>query len=326
MKVIPLYIFLLFCFGYSVIGESRIVVEEYIATETDISAEFVGSLESANTTRLKSKVDGRVDKLHVKDGEFIKMGGGVVSLEREHLLAELKRANVFLKEALYHYETTWLLFKKGFVTKPALLNVRSKLYAIAADAKRTKEQLINKTVVAPFDGYINKLQVRQGDYLSVRGNDAIGTFFSSDFIARVSVPEAFINKVNKVKSVRVTIRGKEVEGKLSFINKIMNPKSRTFDMEIKLPKLEEFLLGEAVHVNFILGRKLLHRIPTSALIVNDEGILGVKSISKNKVIVFQPVSIVKVKKGYAVVDGLDKVAKVVTRGFLYAVLGEMYST
>ena len=320
MKKVFIYISLLLILPFiHPQGDNRIIVKQYKADLRNVFSHFVGMLSSANVTHLQSEVNGRIEKLYKKEGSFVRGGDPIVSLEKEHLLAELKKINTLLKEALYHYKTTYTLFQKGYVAKPAYLSARSKLYTLHASAKKIREEIENKVIVAPFDGYIDKITVKKGDYLSVRGNNQnIGTFFSSDFIATVSAPESFLDKIADIKEVRVKIRNIEAPGKISFVSRVLNPKSRTFNIEISLPELIEFTLGESVDVKVTLEQKMLQKIPSSALVVDDTGQLGVKVIEESGLIRFKAVSIVDIEDGQSIVSGLPDIINLITHGTLYA--------
>ncbi len=86
---------------------------------------------------------------------------------------------------------------------------------------------------------------------------------------------------------------RKLEGKVSFVSKIVEPKTGSYRIEVKITNDEiVFLQGPTANVKLLSGKKFAYKVPSLALGLNDEGILGVKIVDDNNYVVFTPIEII----------------------------------
>jgi multidrug efflux system membrane fusion protein len=138
-----------------------------------------------------------------------------------------------------------------------------------------------------------------------------------------SVPEARIGLAKVGLEATVTmITNQVVNGKVSYIGATADPATRSFPIEIELPNtdgsIRDGLTATAV-VN--LGTAPAHLLPQSVLTLDDEGVLGVRSVTDG-VVEFYPVTIVKDSREGVWVTGLPASIDIITVGQEFVVPGQ----
>jgi multidrug efflux system membrane fusion protein len=138
-----------------------------------------------------------------------------------------------------------------------------------------------------------------------------------------AVPEARIGlaKTGLAASV-TTITGQTIEGKVSYIASIADAATRSFPVEIELPNTDGSLRdGITATATVNLGTAPAHMLPQSVLTLDDDGVLGVRTVTDN-VVAFYPVTILKDTREGVWVSGLPPKVDVITVGQEYVQDGQ----
>lgn len=151
--------------------------------EIDIykSIEIPGRVQSMNKVDLVARIDGYLQKKHFKEGDFVKKGQVLFTIEPTQYLnalnkakADLQNAKATLYKAQRDYDRGSELVKKDFISKStydglyadkkaALANLKS-ANAQLAEAKRNYGYTLIK---APVDGKIGSLKIQEGNYVTI---------------------------------------------------------------------------------------------------------------------------------------------------------------
>jgi multidrug efflux system membrane fusion protein len=134
------------------------------------------------------------------------------------------------------------------------------------------------------------------------------------FIA--SVPESRIAYARVGLTAAVTtITGDTAEGKVSYIAATADEATRSFPIEVDLPngdlELRDGMTAEAV-VN--VGTAPVHVLPQSVLTLDDDGVLGIRTVEDGNKVAFHAVTIIKDTREGVWVTGLPYKINVITVG------------
>lgn len=160
------------------------VVELKEVEEKEIfkTIEFPGRVQSQDKVDIIARVDGYLQKKHFQEGNQVKKGQVLFTIEPTQYLnnlnkakADLENAKAILYKATRDYDRGSELVKKDFISKStydglkadkdaAIAQVKS-LEAVLAEARRNYGYT---RITAPVSGKIGSLQIQEGNYVSAQ--------------------------------------------------------------------------------------------------------------------------------------------------------------
>lgn len=193
----------------------------------------------------------------------------------------------------------------------AKAGVESAHTAVAA----AQEEIDRLKITAPFAGLLESDSAEVGSLL--QPGNLCATVIQLDPIILVGfVPETAVGRVEM--GARATARlasGENVEGEVTFISRAADETTRTFRVEIEVPNPHLTLRdGETAEITIRADGTKAHRLPQSALTLNDEGILGVRVVTGAGEAAFRPVTVLRDTPDGAWLSGLPDRADVIIIG------------
>ena len=174
---------------------------------------------------------------------------------------------------------------------------------------------LNRTEVkAPFSGYIEQI-VKPGNFLE-RGQ-VCATIIQLDPISLVAgVPEYDINKVRVNQNVFVElVTGQKIEGKLTFVSKSASPDTRTFQVESQIENIDGLIKdGLTANMTIQIDKVKAHKISPSILLLNDEGKLGIRIVTKNNIAKFVEIIILEDSEEGLWITGISEKVEIIIQG------------
>jgi multidrug efflux system membrane fusion protein len=116
--------------------------------------------------------------------------------------------------------------------------------------------------------------------------------------------------------------GETVEGRVIFLSRSADETTRTFRVEIEVPNDDLHIRdGQTAEIFISAEGAQAHLIRQSALTLNDDGALGLRTINSDAVVEFHPVAIMRDTPKGVWITGLPPVADIIVRGQEYVVAG-----
>ncbi|UTV97861.1 efflux RND transporter periplasmic adaptor subunit [Marinomonas rhizomae] len=274
-----------------------------------------GKTLADETLQLINTYPGRITKLPVEKGRFIKKGSSILQVDTRTLKAQIEQAGLLIKQKQLELDGIRKLNAGNFTSKVNLAQAETDL----ASAKATKEALLidleNANVTAPFSGILNTLNVQEGQVLAAGA--AIGTLVSVNPIkVSVNIPQ---NKIQFIKlGTQGNIRlesGYEAQGFVSYISTTANESSRTISVEMQVDNPDNAIpAGLTAAVDFVLDEQRAHAFSPALLTLDDSGRTAIKTISIDNTVVVSTVEIIKSERDQVWVRGLPDNVNIITVG------------
>ncbi|WP_343033073.1 efflux RND transporter periplasmic adaptor subunit [Wolbachia endosymbiont of Atemnus politus] len=142
-------------------------------------------------------------------------------------------------------------------------------------------------------GYVDKINTNEGDFVNA-GQKITDIVNFDQILVVLCVSESEISKIVLDSTAQIILLdGRELEGKVSFTGKVAEHKTGSHRIDVKITNNEINALQElTASVRLPSGKKFSYKIPSSALILSDEGVLGIKIVDNNNYVVFIPIEIV----------------------------------
>lgn len=351
LLVVTLLISLLLLSGCStetstVQPQSAITVNYATAGKRDIygSSSYSGRLKASSEVEVIPKTSERIISINVKEGQTVKAGQTLITLDDSSLKASIMKAeaqlasaqanqtnnNISLEAARKNYERTKSLFDQGAVAQTELETaqdtydslksgtVEASLATAQAALLDVQDQLSYCSVAAPVSGIVGRLDVSVGDHVTTARTVAV-IDDPREMKIEVMVGESELSKIQLNSKVNVTIKsaGKNAfNGTVTSIASVLDANSEMYPITVTIDNSEgEIKSGMYAEVNIDTSTvKNALCIPLSAIIPSD-GVNIVYTINaKNKAVRVEVKTGINDETYVQILSGLKAGDKVVTLG------------
>lgn len=227
------------------------------------------NFDRMKSSSVSSRVMGRVEKLHFKTvGDYVKQGLPLYELyseelnnaKQEYLLA-LDKEKVFTNDTLIDFNRL-------------LQAAKNKLLLWGMSEKQVEDLAYNRNIAAttyysPAAGYITSIEVREGDYV-MEGGAIVKLADLSSLWAEAQVYASQLAEINKSSIAIVQLpdfEGKEIKGKIEFVNPEINPDTRINLIRVSIPNPGNRLKpGMLAYVLLKSAQRKMLSLPINAVI------------------------------------------------------------
>jgi multidrug efflux system membrane fusion protein len=271
----------------------NIKTEIFKPIKQDIIISSYGTINSLNKISVYSEITGTVKKKLANDRMYITKGMPIIEVEMPTKYSQLQKVESNLKQKEIEYYADKNLHKKGYISDVKLASSFAAFKAAEDDSNKIKDLIDKSTIKAKISGMINKINVSEGDFITAGGTIITEIIGLNGYIVTCYLSESDILKITENSKATIEIEdGRKIEGTINFISKISEPHTKTYRVDILLGNQDiSYPLGSSVKAKIKLGQRNAYNVPGSALILNDDGILGVKTIVDN-FIKFIPVDVI----------------------------------
>ena len=199
---------------------------------------------------------------------------------------------------------------------------RSKIQSAEASVAVAKKEIERTSLKAPFSGILETDTAELGTLL--QPGALCAKIIQLDPIKLVGfVPETELNRVNKGSIAKANlINGQEITGEVSFISRSADQTTRTFRVEIEADNKDlSISKGQTAEILIASDGTQAHLLPQSALTLNDDGALGVRTVNDKSKVVFYETDIIRDTMNGVWLKGLPKNANVIIVGQEYVTDG-----
>lgn len=205
--------------------EVAVEAEEIETTDFEQFLHTVGTLRSNQTVTIKPEIDGKVQNIYVKSGQFVQKGDPLVQINDRAYKAQVKDAEAKLKLAQAKHERAKLLQKRGAGKKTDREEAFASMLVAEAEVEKAKSQLDKTTILSPFEGYLGMIDINIGQYLKV-GEDLITLDDTDPIKVDFRIPERLLTKISVGDLVTLEIEGFEgnlFEAEIESIDTVVDP-------------------------------------------------------------------------------------------------------
>ena len=133
-----------------------------LRTDTEATREYVAQIRAVQHIELRALESGYLDGIFVDEGQAVKKGQHMFQIRPALYMAERRKAQAEAAVARIEFENTRKLANGHVVSAAELALSRAKLDKANAELDVARVHLDFTDVRAPFDGIMNRLQVRRG--------------------------------------------------------------------------------------------------------------------------------------------------------------------
>ena len=212
------------------VDEKPLVRLETVKTqEVEQIQEFTATVEANVVNNIVPSMSLRINDILVEVGDHVRKGQVLAQMDKTNLL----QSQTQLENIQLEYDRAFELYKVGGASKQSLDAQKTQLDVAKTAYENLKE---NTRLVSPINGIVTARNYDSGDMIG--GEPVVTIEQMSPVKLLVNVSESFYTRVRKGMdvNVKVEVYGDEIfHGKVSLIYPTVDPQTRTFPVEIKLP-------------------------------------------------------------------------------------------
>lgn len=260
------------CSPLPALAEQAPLVEVVQPERTLVRDELItfGSLRSDESTVIRPELGGRLAAVHFREGEAVKAGELLVSLDDAIARAELAQAQANLDLAEKSFQRTQLLFKRGASNAQAQDEAQSQQQAARASLALAQARLDKTQIRAPYDGVLGLRQVSVGDYLSA-GQDLVNLEVLDPLKVDFRIPQKAVSQVRLGQAIELSLDaypGERFKGTIIALNPRLDEVGRSQAIRAQVDNRDQRLKpGQFVKVSVILAER------PQALLIPEEAVM-----------------------------------------------------
>lgn len=205
--------------------------------------EVNGMVEAVNDAFISPELNGRIKRIHVKEGQRVKIGQLLVSLNSEVTESSIAEARASLELARTVYTKRKGLWDKKIGSEVQFLQAKTDKESLENRLKALEAQLRMAKIKAPIDGIVDKIFLKEGE-LAVPGLQLIQLVNLKEVYVTAEVSESYIANVAKNDPVNVRFPSYSQlnrEAPVYRTGNVVNYTNRTFLVQVMLDNDEEKL-------------------------------------------------------------------------------------
>ncbi len=282
-----------------------------------------GYTQALRSVSLKSQIKARIVALPVEKGTRVNKGDVICRLDIEDRNASYTEALALVKQRQLEFEASEKLFAKGHRSETQHSAAKSALDAAIAHSVRMKVNLDNTVIRAPFDGIINDRPLEVGSYMK-EGEVCALIMEENPFLVVANISESDISQVKVGDAAHAILQnGRRLEGKIRYISSIADTNTRTFRVELEVANPTRDILDGITAELFIQAHQVMaFNISPAMLVLNDNGLVGVRLVDDNNEVYFKEITILGNHKDGIWFSGIDDNSKLIIEGHEFVKAGE----
>lgn len=275
-------------------------VTPVLASNFEHFVEATGRLEAEHNVFVTPQMGGAITKIYAKIGDYVKKGQKIATIDNSILRNSMQEVQIQLETAKTLYERQKNLWDLKIGTEIQLIQAKAAVESLERRITTLKSQDAMNTVLAPISGMVDEVRLKEGE-MAAPGLGILRIVNFNDLKVVANIADTYAGTISKGDVVKIKFPDlqKEVTARLTFVSQTINPVSRTFSVEAKIPSSDKSFKPNL-----------------SAIInINDQSKGGAIVIPQNYIQNTEQGSIVYI----AVTEGNKKIAKakIVTTGLSY---------
>jgi RND family efflux transporter MFP subunit len=294
-----------------------------------------GYVVALHTVEVRPQTQNIVRSVHVKEGQDVRAGQLLFTLDQRVDAANLDKSQAQvlsdraeLAEAESALARNLELQAKGFVAQAVVDTSRAKVAALRGALKANQAAvqssnvtLGNNQIAASIDGRLGAISVHPGSLAQPSGQPLVTIAQIDPIAVGFTVPERELGHImtsypkGEAPVIAKLADGKEVEGKLFFIDNAADPQTGTVKMKAQFANAERRMWPGSFVTVRLVSRTLPSAVavPAQAIVTSpDEKFVYL--VQEDETVRKQRVEVIAIEDGIAATSGLAAGARIVVEG------------
>ena len=207
----------------------------------DHKVEIRGSVASRKNVFVSAETMGRIEKIHIDEGNLVRKGDLLLKLDADILENNISEVETQLELADAIFVRQKSLWDKNIGTEIQYLQAKNNKESLERRLATLRSQLSQAYVRAPFSGVADNIPVKEGE-MAQPGMPLVRIVNQKEMYISADVSEAFLGKFTKgdVAEIYFPSQDANLTSTITSVGKVINQENRTFTVEVSIPKSTDF--------------------------------------------------------------------------------------
>jgi membrane fusion protein (multidrug efflux system) len=203
--------------------------------------EIQGKVDAEQNVLVNPEAQGIVTAVYVNIGQSVSKGQVLAQIDDNVLRQNMAQLQTQIDLANNLYNRQKNLWDQKIGTEVQFLNAKTQKEGLDRQMNVLKTQQSMYKIKSPISGSIEQMDLKVGQ-AAMPGMNAIRVVNANSLKAKALVAESYLGKVGQGDDVRVIFPDLKdsLTTKVSFASKVIDPASRSFNVEVKLPSNNKY--------------------------------------------------------------------------------------
>jgi len=195
-----------------------------------------GTVETKNTATAMPRMAGTYTTVYVKEGQTVKAGQLLAKIDNAILRDQIAALKQQMELANIVFEKQKSLWDQKIGTEIQFLQAKNNKESLEKNMAVLNTQVNMYNVYAPISGAVERVMAKTGE-IAAPGMPLASIVNLGSLKAIANVPDTYISNIRMGDAVTVKLPdiNREINARVTFISKLVNPANRTFKIEVSIP-------------------------------------------------------------------------------------------
>ncbi len=200
--------------------------------------EAQGTVEAKNNVMIPARSQGTLTGVYVVEGSAVKAGQVIAEQDNGVLKESIEAMKTQLELAATIYDKQKILWDQKIGTEIQFLQAKASKESLERNIATQQKQLSMSKIIAPIGGIVDEVKMKIGE-MPMPSMNYIRVVNTSNLKVRANISDTYLAtvKLGDYVLIKFPDLNKEVNAKISFVSRIVNPASRTFTIEMGIPNV-----------------------------------------------------------------------------------------
>jgi RND family efflux transporter MFP subunit len=229
--------------------------------------EVQGTVDALNNVLVTPQMGGAVTAVYVREGDFVKQGAVIARVDDSILKQSMEELKNQQSLATTLFEKQKNLWDQKIGTELQYIQAKNNVEALERRMATLNTQMSQTRILSPIGGVVDKVNVKVGE-MAAPGMGVVRVVNLSSLKIVAKVADTYAASVKKGDMVKIKFPdiNQEYTARVNFVSTTVDPLSRTFTIEAKLPA------NNAIKPN-MLAQVLINDVTKNNTLVIDQNLV-----------------------------------------------------
>jgi membrane fusion protein (multidrug efflux system) len=214
----------------------EVVTVELAPRKFDKYVQTQGTVEATDNILISAKTAGVITQVYVREGDAVVKGQTLAQIDNTLTLRSIDELKAGLELAKTVYVRQKNLWDQKIGTEVQYLQAKNNKESLEKRLATLEEQLDMSKIKSLITGVVDEVTAKVGQN-AAPGQSAFRVINNNNLKITAKISEAYLSSIKKGNKAQISFSDydKKLEGPVNFVGRNIDPLSRSFSVEIKVP-------------------------------------------------------------------------------------------